>query len=431
MNTDVVPSKSRRFSGYVMLAAAAGVLYFVPYMRGNYYSQFKEATGLTNGQIGELASVFGIIGMISYLPSGFFADMFPARILVSLSLILSGLLVFWHSTMPSFTILLVIYGGLAITTLLIFWAAFLKALRLIADEKDQGKSYGGNEALRWFWRFIISSAGLAILSASVSVKSGFVNMLIFSGFVYIAVGILCFLIIPKESGSAHRGKQDNRKFKMSDIFKVARIPGAWLLTGAIFCAYLVYNCYVYLTPYFVDVMGMSPDVASAVSIVRTYIIAIGAVFLGGFLSDISAKSSSRSKVMVALFVAVILSFIPMFFIKGGGTPAATYLAVVLACLITFFITAFRGVYWALLGECGIGVSKTGMVVGIASVVAYSSDAFIFKVWGDILDKHPGIYGYQLIFASVVAVAIVGVILSVIIMVNAKANIAKLAEENDL
>ncbi len=421
-------SKKRQMLGYLLLGVAVGILYFVPYMRANYYTQFQQATGLTNGQIGELASLYGLIGMFGYIPSGILADKFSARSLVSFSMVGTGCLILWHSTMPDFGTLMIIYGGMAVTSLVTFWAAFLKALRLIADEEDQGKSFGGNETLRWFWRFVISSVGLAILSSAADVKDGFVNLLIFSGIIYITVGVLCYIIIPKEAMGSR--VTEDKPFTWGDIIEAAKIPGAWLISGIIFCAYLVYNSYVYLTPYFVDIMGMTPEASSVVAIIRTYVLGVISVFVGGWLADRSvAKNSTRSKIILYLFIACIVSFIPMFFITGGMN--LTWLAVGLACIITFLITSFRGVYWAILGECGVGISKTGMVCGAASVIAYSSDAFIFKIWGDWLDANPGIAGYQMIFASVVVVAIVGCVLAWIVMKNAKANIAKLQAENDL
>lgn len=423
-------AKRKQALGFLMLGMAAGILYFIPYMRANYYSQFQLATGLTNGQIGELASIYGLVGMFGYIPSGILADRFSARSLISLALILSGCLIFWHATMPDFNTLRIIYASLAVTSLMLFWAAFLKALRLIADEKDQGKSYGGNEMLRWFWRFVISSAGLAVLAAyGDNVKAGFVAMLIFSGCVYILVGICCFLFIPKEAMGNRVIVGEEKKFSWKDVLEVLKIPGAWLLTGAIFCAYLVYNSYIYLTPYFVDVMKMDPQAASIVAIIRTYVLGVGAVFAGGWLSDMSAKSASRSRVMVIIFICVCVSYLPMFFIDGNGNY--TVLAVILACLITFLITSFRGIYWAVLGEAGVGISKTGMVVGMASVIAYSSDAFIFSIWGNILDNNPGVEGYRIIFASVVVFAIIGCIFSFMIMTRAKKNITRLKEQNDL
>ncbi len=423
-------SKKRQMLGYLMLGIAVGILYFVPYMRANYYTQFQQATGLTNGQIGELASLYGLIGMFGYIPSGILADKFSARNLVSFSMVGTGCLILWHATMPDFETLMIIYAGMAVTSLVTFWAAFLKALRLIADEEDQGKSFGGNETLRWFWRFVISSVGLAILSSSADVKDGFVNLLVFSGIVYIVVGVLCYIVIPSQAMGSRKTSDDDKPFGFKDIVEAVKIPGAWLISGIIFCAYLVYNSYVYLTPYFVDIMGMTPEASSVVAIIRTYILGVISVFVGGWLADRSAaNNSTRSKIILYLYIAVIISFIPMFFINGEQN--LTWLAVGLACIITFLITSFRGAYWAILGECGVGISKTGMVVGAASVIAYSSDAFIFKIWGDWLDAYPGITGYKMIFASVVVVAIIGGILSIIVMKNAKANLAKLQAENDL
>lgn len=80
----------------LLVAAGGSIIYGLPYFHYDYYEAYAQAYHLTNTQIGVFGSIFGVFGMISYLFGGYLADRVSIRLLLSLSLIGTGLGGFIH-----------------------------------------------------------------------------------------------------------------------------------------------------------------------------------------------------------------------------------------------------------------------------------------------------------------------------------------------
>src|SRR3546814_4331700 len=79
-------------------------------------------------------SVYGMVAMASYFFGGPLADRFAARTLIVLALVAtaSGGIVF--ATIPSISVLTLLYGFWGLTTILLFWAALIRATRERSEE---------------------------------------------------------------------------------------------------------------------------------------------------------------------------------------------------------------------------------------------------------------------------------------------------------
>ena len=86
----------RNFVAILLVAAGGSIIYGLPYFHYDYYEAYAQAYHLTNTQIGVFGSIFGVFGMISYLFGGYLADRVSIRLLLSLSLIGTGLGGFIH-----------------------------------------------------------------------------------------------------------------------------------------------------------------------------------------------------------------------------------------------------------------------------------------------------------------------------------------------
>ena len=56
----------------------------------------------------------------------------------------------------------------------------------------------------------------------------------------------------------------------------------------------------------------------------------------------------------------------------------------------------------------------GTAVGVVSVIGFLSDAFLFTIWGKIMDAVPGAAGYKIMFGSLIGFCVVGLVLTVIL-----------------
>ena len=87
---------SKNFLAILIVAFGGAIIYGLPYFRFDYYDVYLETYHLTNTQMGVFGSVLGVFGMISYLFGGVVADRVSTRIILTVSLIGTGLGGFLH-----------------------------------------------------------------------------------------------------------------------------------------------------------------------------------------------------------------------------------------------------------------------------------------------------------------------------------------------
>ena len=66
-------------------------------------------------------------------------------------------------------------------------------------------------------------------------------------------------------------------------------------------------------------------------------------------------------------------------------------------------------------ESKIPKHQTGLAVGLISFVGYTPDIFFAPIAGRLLDSAPGVIGHQLYFQMLVFIAILGLIISTILV----------------
>ena len=82
---------AKNFWAIIIVAFGGAIIYGLPYFRFDYYDAYLATYHLTNTQMGVFGSILGIFGMISYLFGGIVADRFSTRMILTVSLIGTGL----------------------------------------------------------------------------------------------------------------------------------------------------------------------------------------------------------------------------------------------------------------------------------------------------------------------------------------------------
>lgn len=265
--------KEQNMKKYLTLFAlclTGAVVYELPYLSYGYYDLMLEAFSIDNTQMGTLMSAYGLVAMLAYFPGGWLADKYPAKILMIVSLVATGLLGLWISTFPSYPILLLIYILWGISITLPFWAAMLKATRQLGDSSEQGRLFGILEAGRGLFPVFY---GLIIvwifnkLGAALGAMRG----------VFIAYSVLCFfgalvafLFIKYEKEEGERQKGASGK----EVLQIIKMPGMWLVALVIFSSYNMYACFSYLTPYMTEFFGLSDSMGATLYLIRFYAIGV-------------------------------------------------------------------------------------------------------------------------------------------------------------
>ena len=118
--TEPKTSNLSRYLQLTVLVFAGGSIYPLVYLRQNFEGSMLEAFEISVSELGRCYSMLGILFFLTYLPSGWLADRFTPRNLLTISMAATGLLGLWYWTLPGFTELQIIFGAWGITTGLTF-----------------------------------------------------------------------------------------------------------------------------------------------------------------------------------------------------------------------------------------------------------------------------------------------------------------------
>lgn len=391
-------SNFKRFLTIFILAFGMTAMYSLPYMKSSFYDPMQQALSLSHTQIGNLLTTYGLVAMVSYFVGGWFADKFSVKKLITLSMVVSGLLGFYFASFPSYGMLVVIFVLWGFTTIMTFFPASVKVVRMLGTESEQGRLFGFYEGLSGVSGTVISFIGLYFFGKFAAITVGFKYVVWLYSISSIVCGIiLYFLIDDKKDG----GKSDDG-MSISSFLKVITMPKAWLIGLIIFSVYLVFSSLTYLSPYLSEVYVMPMTVVSALSIIRTYVIKMGASPVTGIITD---KVGSSVKVMFVGFILMAISTAAFLIIPKS--TSFMWIAVINMIILSVLLFGARGIYFATVSESNIPIETTGAVVGFASFLGFSPDAFYYTVAGNWLDKY-GQTGYTYIFILSVVFAFVGI-----------------------
>ena len=386
----------KKYLTIFVIASGTTVMYSLPYLKSTFYDPMRAALGLDHLQLGNLISMYGILATILYFPGGFLADKFSAKKLLTFSLVSSGLLGFYFASFPSYAALLFIFAAWGVTTILTFWAASMKVIRMLGDKGEQGKLFGFNEGLSGIAGVVVSFIGLYLFETVPDVTVGFKYVVwLYSG-LSVLCGIMLFFMVKEKK------VEGVDKVSLREILSAVKLPKAWLIGGIIFSTYMVFSSLTYLNPYLNDVFKISTALIGTLAIIRTYAIKMGASPLAGIIVD---KAGSSINVMKIGFIGVAVCELGYLLLpRQSGMVIA---AVLLMLLLSIVIFGFRGIYFATVAESNIPIEKTGAVIGLASFVGFCPDAFFYTMVGSWIDK--GESGYTMLFALCLACSVLGFI----------------------
>ena len=399
----------RKWGTLLLLAAGAGIIFQLPYIRETFYPQIQSAMNLTNEQMGLLSAGYASMATISYFIGGAVADRFSPRIMLTVSFIGTGLLGFWFSTFPSYNTARLIFVLMGFTSIITYWSACIKATRALGTPEEQGRIFGFQEGLRGVCNAIvvfIMTAAYAhyavtdeVLGASAAIK--------ICAAVDILIGILSFIFI-RDFADADGEEEHESVLELSKgLIKCLAIPRVWILVGIIFSAYSVYGLIGYVNTYAVNYYGMTATMGSTLGGTRYLLQGVGGI-VGGILAD---KLHSRIKVVGGGAALLAVSFILYIILP---VEASCVMAVVINFIFgLIFIYAVRSQYFAIHQDAGIPMELSGRVSGISSAIGYAPDLFMYTLVGSWMDKY-GAEGFKMTWAYAAVAAVVCVVLSIVL-----------------
>ena len=396
-------NKASKWLVMAVLGLSGTVIYLLPFLRELYYEPLQAALGINNTQSGMLTAVFGMTSLVAYPIGGWIADRVSPRLLISSSLISTGLLGFVFSTFPSYGVSLAIHALWGVTVTGMMWGALIKATREWAPSDEQGRAFGLLEAGRGVSEALLATLLVAIFAQLGGDVPAFSKIIIIYSMLHIALGIIAWRVIapgaPIRDEKAGSGLQD--------MIAAAKMPAVWLIAVVVMTSYCAYWGAYYFTPYATEVFGMSAVVAGTIAAGKIWL-KPGSAAIAGFVADRLGIWQS----VAGGFVILIISFAGFAVLPGTASLVVLMIANITVASIAIF--AHRGIYFALLEECQISPLMTGTAAGLISMIGFTPDIFMPLIGGMLLDAYPGPKGYQIYFGFIALLCCFGLLATLLI-----------------
>lgn len=403
---------TQRALGLISLILAGETIFFLPFVLVRIYRPtLLEVFNITNTELGLYFSAYGIVALFSYFLGGPLADKFPARNLLSTAMWLTGLGGFVMWSMPAPQVMFALYAFWGVTTILLFWAALIRATREWGGTRLQARAFGWLEGGRGATAALLGTLTLLVFtnystdtipSAQLAAEriNAFRNVLLYTSAFTLFAGVLTWWFVPRNTAT-----QSTDTIQVSQIIQLLKRPTIWLLSIVIISSYVGYKLTDNFSLYAHQVLGFNPTQAAEISTALMWLRALSAILVGYLADRFNPSSIITSCFALTTFCAALL-----------GLGLAEHLAVVSLLNISLLMTGvcgLRAIYFALIHEANIPIQFTGTAVGIVSVLGFTPDIFMGPWMGYLLDSNPGITGHQQVFLLLTSFSVIGGLASVI------------------
>jgi nitrate/nitrite transporter NarK len=404
------------------LILAGEAIYALPFHVTRFFRPtVLEVFDLTNTELGTAQAVYGVVAMLAYFPGGPLADRFPARKLLAWSLWSTAAGGLYMATMPGFHGSLIIWGFFGFTTILLFWAALIRATREWGGHDEQGRAFGFLEGGRGALAAVLATMGAALFG--LMFPEGYANAspegkrlalsLIIYGYTAVtaATGVYIWFVLSDGHPCGQPNLEEWRPEKESTwthILRVLRMPSVWLTAVIVICAYVGYKGFDNYSLFAVEGFGMSEVEAAGIAAIGAWMRPLAAV-AAGLIGDRILVSR-----MTVLCFSVLLAS-QLFFAIYTPEPGVAWVLLGNILIGSSAIFGLRSLYYALFEEAEVPAVVTGTAVGLVSVIGYTPDIFVSFVGGVLLDNSPGLAGHQHYFYFLAAFAALGLLVSYTLM----------------
>ena len=394
----------RSYSQLALIVVAAGAIYPLLYLRQNFELSILEAFSITQTQLRYCSSMLGVIFMVTYIPSGWLADRFSSRKLLSFSLLATALLGLWFSTMPSYSSLLVIYGAWGVATGLTFWSAHIKLVAMLADKDQQGRFLGILDGGRGLVEALLATFAIALFAYILSQDAGATKMALQQViYLYVAVLLvvspLVYWLLDDREEDTDTSEESVKSVFIDDLKDVLSRREIWLCAICIVCGYQLFYATYSFSAYLQQNFSLTAVMVGYITVAKLWMRPIGGI-AAGFIGD----WLNPEKVLSILLVLASLSLAMMAFVPASS---AALLMIVLVLLIGLLTYGVRGLYWATLGGCNVPNKIKGLAIGIISVIGYFPEVYLPLLSAPLIENYPGGLGYKIYYLIVATCGLLG------------------------
>ncbi len=399
-----------RYIKLLFLIMAGGAIYPLLYLRQNFELTLLSTFGMTLSELSVAYSILGTSFVISYVPSGWLADRFSPRALLTFSVGMTGVIGFWYATLPSAFWVTVIFALWGITTGLTFWAALIKGCALLAPEHLQARYFGLLEGGRGLFEALLATIAVAwfayaVASLGSADEEAMVQVIYFYSFVCLVIAVFLWLVLKEShtSEGANSPEADESsgtlRETLSDLRSLLTNVRVWLVALCILVGYQVFWATYSYSAFLQTQFGLDAVAVAALTTVRLWMRPVGAV-LAGFIGD-------RFHPVRSLGIAIALagtSLIGLLVLPADSPYTILYFAVATSSVLIYGV---RGIYWASFNTTRIEPRRAGLAIGMVSMIGYTPEIYMPMFNTYLIDTYGDSVGYQLYFGGVGLTAFLG------------------------
>ena len=387
-----------KYAQVLMLSSAATFIYSAPYLRQQFKSPLMDVFELTEAQLGNLSSAYGIACILCYLPGGWLADRVSPKRLVITALLAGAVTFAWMATIPNYDILLIIYAAWGVIGILVLWSAMLRQVHVIGNEGEQGRLFGLLEGSRGLFEAALFTLASLLFSWFTLQTAGM--SAVFGLYALVSAGLGLWMLFGSQTVVEDGVK--STAIKVSDVLLIVREPTVWLMCVMLTAVFHLFWAIIEF-PSFGERAGFEMTLAATLTIgaLRVWMRPVGGV-LGGIVGD------RVNNAHAVLWLLAMGGAGCVFLALMDTSPNSAWILWVLVVPLGILVYAVRGLIWAVLQDCPIPTCLTGTAIGLISIVGYSSDIYIPQVSSYLLSTYSDTFGYQLFFTYCGLVSLVGV-----------------------
>jgi MFS family permease len=406
--------KKKYYTALVLLAVSFVSIYYVPYLYYYFGNEMEIYFDVPQTTIAGFVGTYGLVAFFLYIPAGVVADIFGAKKLLVFSLVATGVLSVLYAMTDSAATVKWITIGMAVTTILTFWSAWLKAIARAGGEENYAKSYGTVYAMTGVFTVAFGMICVALVNGN---AQNLPRVLWFYAVIYFLTALAVQFIFPGDSDSEKIETKEEDKFKFSNLLQVIKMPAVWYIGLAIMAWYMFQGtlaAYNKMLPFYYN----TSDVMN--NFVATWRTSGVIIFAGPAAIWLQSKFKPTAKTLL-IMAAFAMGLMGIFFFTSKAA-APGIVGVILVLGIAFVSLGARSIYYAAMGDVKIPPLVVGTATGFISLIAYLSDTFVHTWVANIINNDQNevyVEGFNRLFLLQYGILAFAVVMCILIFMEAK------------
>lgn len=377
------------------------------WMYYSYYDLMQQYFGATNTQMGYISLITGLVMIVCWPVGGMIADKIKMKVAFAGCMIFTVIFFAILAFVTSFNLYLIMLFASCVM-MGIYYTLFGKIVKGVSTPETEGKNTG------YFWSIYALGGSVIGAAASALVSkmdlAGWKPLMFLFGGLAVAIGIIAFITINEDKFNdwTVMDKGEESKFELKHVKTILLMPEIWVASLIYFTMLMVTCAGIRAVSMMGTVYGVPLGIVTAIGIFRQY---IGRVILcpaSGWLIDRWQSSMKVIRLLLAFGIAGILM---VFIFPVNQNYFWVGIAVVICLTISY---GLQSPCWMTpISEIQVPVAYHGTAIGLYNGIGCISDAFIYIICGNWVDKYGDVTGNKISLGFIGAMLVICFILTIV------------------